>query len=102
MSLDVHFAWDASSDPDVAGYKIYAGSESGFYDDPNSPLDVGNILDAIYTLDDPTGNFYFALTVYNTSDEESAFSNELTLFLETLPEGQAVGMMMDPSFVAAF
>ena len=101
MSLDVHFAWDVSPDPNVAGYKIYAGSESGFYDDPNSPLDVGNILDAVYTISG-TGNWYFALTIYNTSDEESAFSNELHLFFETLPEGQGVGMMMDPSYVAAF
>ena len=38
-SAQVTLAWDANTEPDVAGYKIYSGTSSGNYD---NVIDVGN------------------------------------------------------------
>ena len=43
----VGLAWDANTEPDLAGYKIYYGTASGDYSHSN---DVGNVTE--YTLTD--------------------------------------------------
>ena len=77
----VTFAWDANSEPDLAGYKIYRGCAPGVYD---TVVDVGNVTQ--YTI---TGLalgqiYYFAATAYDTNNNESDFSNEI-LYAIILP-----------------
>jgi hypothetical protein len=68
-------AWNPNSEPDVAGYMVYYGTASRNY---GSSIDVGKVTS--YTL---TGlasgqTYYIALTAYDTSDNESGFSNEVS------------------------
>ncbi len=73
----VHTAtWAANSEPDVAGYILYAGRSSGVYGSAGTPLDVGNVLtsDLLLTAD---GVWYFAVKAYDTSNNLSAFSTEV-------------------------
>ena len=57
---------------DLAGYKIYYGTSSGNY---TSVIDVGNAT--TYTASNlSSGAYYFAVTSYDISGTESAYSNE--------------------------
>jgi len=75
----ITLAWnspDANSDGsdinDLAGYKIYYGASSGNY---TQSIDVGNITSAaISNLS--SGTWCFATTAYDTSGNESEYSNE--------------------------
>src|SRR3989441_6426444 len=74
-AAQVALAWDANTDPDLAGYKLYYSISSGSY---QLSVDVGN--QTSYT---PSGLldgriYYFAATAYNLSLAESGFSNEVS------------------------
>ena len=70
-SYAVTLAWDANSEPDLAGYKIHYGTSPGNY---QFVEDVGNVTQA--TLDIQSGS-YVAATAYDTDGNESAYSNEI-------------------------
>jgi hypothetical protein len=67
--------WDASTDSDVTGYKVYYGTASRTY---GTPIDVGNVMTC--TVKGLTiGQAYFlAVTAYVSSNEESDFSDEVS------------------------
>ena len=89
-ALDVTLAWDANTEPDLAGYVIYYGTEpSDAYDgvgaaNGDSPIDMPLDQDedpdpsvvqfTVYDL--PEGTHFFVVTAYNTEGLESGFSNE--------------------------
>lgn len=75
----IKLGWDASSDPSVAGYRVYYGAQSGNYENYQ---DTGGISSnpVFFTL---TGlvsgqTYYIAVTAYDTSRDESGFSNEVS------------------------
>ena len=67
-------AWEPNKEPDLAGYKIYRGLESGVYTDM---VDVGNKTTYTVTglLTDTT--YFFVLTAYDLSSNESGYSEEV-------------------------
>jgi len=89
-AMDVTLAWDANTEPDLGGYTIYYGTESGHpYDgggalEGDSPVDI--LLDqdedpdpsvVQFTLYDlPEGTYFFAVTAFDTEGFESGYSNE--------------------------
>jgi hypothetical protein len=68
-------AWDANTDPDLMGYKLYYGTASGVYD---HSVDVSNVT--TYTLTGLTKGrtYYFVATAYDMSHNESGYSNEVS------------------------
>lgn len=70
---DVVLQWDASTDVDISGYKVYYGSSSGVY---QKILDVGNATSTTLESLAP-GNWCFAVTAYSSSFVESGYSNEV-------------------------
>lgn len=80
-AASVQLRWNAPTIP-VDGYKVYYGLSSGDYD---VTLDVGHALSvAISGLFDGL-TYYFAVTAYDTSGQESAFSNEVRTPLAPAP-----------------
>jgi hypothetical protein len=83
IAADISFSWDTNTDPDLEGYRLYYGTSSGTY---QYNVDTGNVT--TFTLSDPNltagQTYYFALKVYNTSSQESSFSNEVVY---TIPGG---------------
>ena len=75
----VTLAWDAVSAPSLSGYRLYYGQNSGSY---SSQLDAGT--QTTYTVSGLTDGqtYYFAVTAYD-ADEESAFSNEVSVTIPT-------------------
>jgi hypothetical protein len=70
----VSLTWDPNRESDLAGYKIYSGTQPGNY--PKN-IDVGKVT--TYTLNglDLGITYYIAATAYNTQGLESSFSNEV-------------------------
>ena len=74
---EVRLAWDANTEPDIAGYQLYAGTVSGNYDAVGSPKNMGNVLSGGFDIDQ-TATWFFALTAYNGNGFVSAFSSEIS------------------------
>ena len=74
-SAQVTLAWNPNTEPTLAGYKVYYGTASGSY---QTHLDVG--LNATYTVTNlqDGGTYYFAVTAYDSSANESGYSNEVS------------------------
>jgi len=68
-------AWDAVIAPNLGGYRVYYGTTSGTY---TQSVPVGDVT--TYTLGGLNGNatYYVAVTAFDTSNHESAFSNEVS------------------------
>lgn len=89
------FYWDApltntdgSLLTDLAGYKLHCGSQIGVY---TVHKDVGNV--SVYPVTDVVGNgtYYCVVTAYDTSGNESGYSNEINFTLDLVvpnPPGQ--------------
>jgi fibronectin type 3 domain-containing protein len=76
----IQLQWDANSEADLAGYKVYSGVASRAY---GTPTDVGNVTSYRVTAL-AAGILYIAVTAYNTAGAESGFSNEVTV--ATIPQ----------------
>src|SRR3982751_1905983 len=71
-SRTVKFAWNASSSPEIVGYKIFWGRGSHNYQDA---LDVKDALTASLTLSTST-EYYVAISAYSMTTT-SSFSDEM-------------------------
>jgi hypothetical protein len=81
----ITLAWDAPTTnvdttplTDLAGYKVYYGTTQGAY---AQFVDTHNI-NTTYTLDVsglPPGTYYIAVTAYNSSGVESAYSKPVSV-----------------------
>jgi chitodextrinase len=75
-------SWDPNTEQDFAGYQLYYGPSSGSY---QFTVDVGN--QTTYTLSGLTDGqtYYFAVTAYDTSGNESNFSSEVSTTISGIP-----------------
>ena len=87
----VTLAWDPVSAPSLSGYRLYYGQNSGSY---SSQLDAGT--QTTYTVSGLTDGqtYYFAVTAYD-ADEESDFSNEVSVTISA----SGVQLSTNPSTV---
>ena len=90
-AAEVTLAWDANTEPDLAGYKIYYDTNSGVpYYGTDADQGISPITVLIEDLADPdypdftlTGldddqDYYIALTAFDSEGSESDYSNEVT------------------------
>jgi hypothetical protein len=94
---DVTLAWDANSETDLAGYKIYYGNTAGGpynasgSSDGASPITVllGSLMDpanpefTVHGL--PDGTYYFVATAFDLAGLESGYSNQVSAQATTPP-----------------
>jgi len=64
--------WNANTEPDIAGYLLSYGTQSGAY---TTTIDVGNVT--TYQLTLPAGTYYFAVQAYDSGGLISAYSTEV-------------------------
>ena len=64
LAAQVTLAWDANTDPAVAGYKLYYGTAPRTY---GTPVDVGKVTQYTLTGIQEGVNCYFAVTAYDTN-----------------------------------
>ena len=71
----VTLAWDPSTSPGIAGYRLYQGNASQTY---TNVIAAGNSTTATVSNLVGGATYYFAATTYDTNGLESAFSNEVS------------------------
>ena len=76
-SASVTLAWNPNTEPDLAGYKIYEATSPGSYGAAIATLPV-NATSFVATGLQPGVTYFFVITAYDTSGNESARSPELS------------------------
>lgn len=71
-------SWTSNSEADLAGYKLYVGTAPGRYTYAGSPVIIG--LMGSYTISGLQigQTYYFALSAFDSSGNESALSSEVS------------------------
>ncbi len=64
--------WKPNIEPDLAGYKLYQGTTYGVYD---YPIAVGNVTSYMVSSLEVGKTYFFSMTAYDTSGNESPHSN---------------------------
>jgi len=85
--------WDANTEPDLAGYKVYYSTTSGSY---GTPVDVGNTTSHPISGLSAGTTYYFAVTAYDASGNESPYSAEVTV---AVPAGNTPPQVTAPADV---
>lgn len=82
-SSTVTLSWDAPTENsdgsalmDLKGYKVHYGSASKSYSDTIQVANPGLTTYVVQNL--PAGQYYFAITAYNASGDESTLSGEVS------------------------
>ena len=73
-SGQVTLAWDANTEPALAGYKVHYGTISGNY---TQHVDVGKFTSCSISGLEENKTYYFAATAYDSNKVETGFSNEV-------------------------
>jgi FG-GAP-like repeat len=104
QTVNLTLAWDRNPEPNIAGYVVSIGTQSGQY---TTNIDVGNVTTRTVTL--AVGSrYYFAVRAYNTSRQFSPYSNEIqqvlnapratpTVFGDSDGDGRADPFVFRPS-----
>lgn len=93
-TVELKFTWDKNTESDLAGYRVYMSATSGSYvkgtTSPNYLTGVTVTMPSVHpneVLKQITGTegqkIYFVLTAYDTTGNESGFSNEVNY---TIPD----------------
>lgn len=74
--------WNPNSEPDLLGYIVHYGTVSGNY---QVKMDVGNNTQASVSNLQDGGTYYFAVTAYDSSGNDSVYSNEVVYSATAIP-----------------
>jgi hypothetical protein len=79
LAKDIGFVWDPNSEGDLAGYRLYESQTSGqyTYGPGNAVKDIAAGTETVNIVKGD-GTYYWVLTAYDTSGNESGPSNEVT------------------------
>jgi hypothetical protein len=80
-AAQITLAWNANSEPTVAGYRVYYGTASRIY---GAVIDVGNWTNCVIAGLQNGITYFFTATAYDAEGNESSFSTEISY---TVPAG---------------
>lgn len=90
LAGQANLSWNPNPESDIAGYKIYYGTSSRTGENPKEcgncgyleKIDIGNVT--AYEIKDLKGGktYYFSITSYDKSGNESGFSPEMKKSIE--------------------
>ena len=82
LGQPVTIAWDANSEPGVAGYRVYVGPAPSAY---SEAFDAGNTTSFTYRTGIAGQRYYFAVSAYTSGQLEGPRSSEVSTVIEPLP-----------------
>lgn len=84
---NVTFEWDANSETDLVGYRLYQSQMSGDYifGDGNQVATITAGTETVTITGVSDGAYFWVLTAYDDKGNESGPSNEVTANLDTTP-----------------
>lgn len=93
LGATVRVSWNANGEADLAGYRVYYGIASGTY---SHVVNVGNSTSADVSGLAAGTTYYFAVTAYDASQNESGYSQEAhTLIPAEATDGSGAGIPVD-------
>jgi len=75
--VDVTLSWAANGEEDLTGYRVFDRQQGQAYDYDNPAWEGTDTTCTIYNLDDDS-SYYFVVRAFDTSDNESGDSNEVS------------------------
>ncbi len=81
-AANVTVTWNANVESDLAGYKVHSGSVSGVY---SNVEDVQISTSYVFSNVPDNVPLFLSVTAYDTSGNESGFSNEVKYERDTIP-----------------
>ncbi|MCD6199355.1 MAG: fibronectin type III domain-containing protein [Deltaproteobacteria bacterium] len=94
QAASITMTWNRNQEPDIAGYKIFYGTQSGYYTDSITVNDtVNQPQQRSYTiagLSEGT-TYYFVLKAFDRIGQESEYSNEILLITTSSDEAGGAG-----------
>ena len=94
-ALGVTLEWDPNPEPEVSGYNVYVGRQSGNY---TRVIDAGSHVIVRLSPLDPGITYYFAVTAKTSEGLESPFSDEVSY---TVPIDGIRAVLAPLAFAAA-
>jgi fibronectin type 3 domain-containing protein len=76
-SSSVTLTWNANTESDLSGYRVYRATSSGAYGAPIATIQ-GNTTTYIATGLQFGTTYFFVVTAYDIAGNESAYSNEVS------------------------
>ena len=90
-AASIRVSWNANTEADLAGYKVYYGTASRSY---GAHVDVGNVTSCQLDNISSGATCHVAVTAYDTSGNESGYSEEASVYVPapdtTPPTGSVV------------
>jgi len=85
----VTFRWDANTEPDLAGYRLYQTTSEGVYTygEGNQVAVISAGVETVTLETVPDGTFFWVLTAYDLQGNESGPSNEVSATLDSVAPG---------------
>jgi hypothetical protein len=81
----VTLRWHANQEPDLAGYRLYYGSQPRSQAAYATAVSIADPGATVWSLELEPGTYYFALTAVDASGNESGFSNEVNAVIPPAP-----------------
>lgn len=90
FSAQIQVTWNANTETDLAGYKVYTGTAPGQY---GAPITVTAPSYTFQEVTDKT-TYYIAVSAFDTSGNESIKSEEVSVFIpDSTAPAQPKGLM---------
>jgi chitinase len=93
LAVDVSLDWNNNTEDDLVGYKLYYKADSSTLPfngmgatEGNSPIDVGMQTTATLHNLDPAHDWYFRVTAYDKSGNESGYSDAVNIKESVAPK----------------
>jgi hypothetical protein len=74
----VRLAWDPNSETDLAGYKLYYGTQSRAQVAYPESVVIDDKTATAYDIDLSSGTYFFGLSAFDIAGNESGLSNEVS------------------------
>ena len=92
-SKTLTFAWDANTEEDLDGYRLFQRTKSSSYDYANPVKDIEETETSCSIVVDIEGEYYWVARAYDTSGNESADSNEVNYRVDfTAPSAPVINL----------
>lgn len=102
-ATDLEFTWNSNVESDMAGYRVYEAATPGNYtfglgQEVLGVAHIGGGAESGRLTDVGDGTYYFVVTAFDNSGNESGPSNEVMILVDTLspvmPEGLKVSVVI--------
>lgn len=93
FASDLEVTWNPNAETDLAGYKVFYGNATGVY---SNSVDVGKVTTYLITNVTQGKTYYVSLKAYDTSNNLSEFSAEVSLYVpipDTTPPSVPVNLV---------